>query len=191
MQDRTPSLAAALAVARQFLAEAEAVDHDRPVQVAASQGALTAVLRGLLSALDAGEPEDDAPTVDVPQSGDCPALDGQCTGEHCGDRGDPREPIHHGPEHGLNVSFADEPLSPFQLTQWEDEQPLLTVYAGGAWPDLNLAQVDELLLAFDEYTGALRVAREHLARAVAVREAQDAREMSAFLAGEREQEAGR
>ncbi|KES07332.1 hypothetical protein BU52_10020 [Streptomyces toyocaensis] len=98
----------------------------------------------------------------------CTALDGQCTGEYCGDRGDPREPIHHGPEHGLNVSFADYPLNPFQLTQWEGEQPLLTVYAGGAWPDLSLAQVDELLLAFDQYTAALRETREHLARAVAV-----------------------
>ncbi|MFF3894649.1 DUF6907 domain-containing protein [Streptomyces sp. NPDC001812] len=102
----------------------------------------------------------------APQVSDCDALDGQCTGESCGEHGAPRESIHYGPEHGLRVSFADEPLSPFQLTQWENEAPRLLVYAGGAWPDLTLAQVDELLTAFDEYTSALRVAREHLARAV-------------------------
>ncbi|WP_406470132.1 hypothetical protein OH738_29390 [Streptomyces hirsutus] len=122
--------------------------------------------------------------VDAPQVDRCTALDGQCTGEYCGENGDPREPIHHGPEHGLNVSFADDPLIPFQLTQWEDEPPLLTVYAGGVWPDLSLAQVDELLLAFEEYTGALRVAREHLARAVAVQDAQDATEDAQDAHGE-------
>ncbi|MFF9117273.1 DUF6907 domain-containing protein [Streptomyces massasporeus] len=126
----------------------------------------------------------------------CARLDGQCTGEHCGDRGDPREPIHHGPEHGLNVSFADHPLIPFQLTQWEDEQPRLTVYAGRVWPDLTVAQVDELLVAFDQYTGALRVAREHLARAAAEDDAgrfvaRHFPQISAFLTSEREREAGR
>ncbi|WP_405597518.1 hypothetical protein OG741_13770 [Streptomyces sp. NBC_01410] len=40
-------------VARGFLAEAEAVDYDRPVQVYGSHGALTVALRQLLDALDA------------------------------------------------------------------------------------------------------------------------------------------
>ncbi|MFF9494253.1 DUF6907 domain-containing protein [Streptomyces flaveolus] len=109
----------------------------------------------------------DAPLmrVDAPQVKRCDALDSQCTGESCGHRGDPREPIHHGPEHGLRVSFADEPLMPFALSQWPDEQPELTFVGDGSWPGLSLAQVDELLLALDEYAGALRVAREHLAKA--------------------------
>ncbi|MGP4092569.1 hypothetical protein [Streptomyces sp. KR55] len=92
----------------------------------------------------------------------CLALDGQCTREDCGN---PREPVHYGPEHGLRVSFADEPLLPFELAQWGDEQPSLSFFADGSWPDLDLGQVDELLLALDQYTGALRVAREHLAAA--------------------------
>ncbi|QIJ62227.1 hypothetical protein [Streptomyces sp. JB150] len=122
-------------------------------------------------ASDDARPDADLMRVDAPQVNRCDALDGQCTGQACGENGDPREPIHLGPEHGLNVSFADYPLNPFQLTQWADEQPVLSVYAGGTWPDLTLAQVDELLLAFDRYTGVLRVAREHLARAVAAQDA--------------------
>jgi hypothetical protein len=127
-------------------------------------------------ASDDARPDADLMRVDAPQVSHCDALDGQCTGQACGENGDPREPIHLGPEHGLNVSFADYPLNPFQLTQWADEQPVLSVYAGGTWPDLTLAQVDELLLAFDRYTGVLRVAREHLARAVAAQDGQDAPE---------------
>jgi hypothetical protein len=106
----------------------------------------------------------------------CGHLDGQCTGESCGDRGDPREPIHHGPEHGLRVSFVDETLMSFGLVQWPDEQPQLTLSADGTWPTLSLAQTDELLLALDEYAGALRVARGHLVRALAAQDAQDATE---------------
>ncbi|AIV35918.1 hypothetical protein [Streptomyces sp. CCM_MD2014] len=121
----------------------------------------------LLAAWNAGEPEetDDAPAdapVDAPQVDGCPALDGQCTGDDCAD---PSAPVHYGPVPGLRVSFVDGPLLPFNLAQWGDEPPVLSFYADGTWPDLDVAQVDELLLALDEYTGALRVAREHLARA--------------------------
>lgn len=128
----------------------------------------------LLAAWNAGEPEEtddtpaDAPVdarmmrVDASQVTGCPALDGQCTGDDCAD---PSDAVHYGPLPGLRVSFVDGPLLPFNLAQWGDELTVLSFYADGTWPDLDVAQVDELLLALDEYTGALRVAREHLARA--------------------------
>lgn len=103
----------------------------------------------------------------TPQVNDCDALDGQCTGETCGHRGDPREPVHRGLEHGMRVSFVDEPLMPFELVQWDNDRPEILFVADGTWPTLNLAQTDELLSAVDEYAGALRVAREHLARSLA------------------------
>ncbi|WP_415947758.1 hypothetical protein [Streptomyces sp. KLOTTS4A1] len=102
------------------------------------------------------------PTNGQPDTG-CTALDGQCLGEDCQDR---REPIHRGPEHGMRVSFTGEPLLLFELKQWGDDAPMLSFYSDGLWPDLDLAQVDELLLALDEYTGVLRVGREHLAAAL-------------------------
>ena len=111
-----------------------------------------------LASLDADLMRDDAPQVN-----DCDALNGQCTGQDCQD---PQQPQHHGPEHGVRVSFADEPLLPFELTQWDDGRPELSFSADGSWPALTLAQVDELLVALDEYAAALRVAREHMAAAL-------------------------
>ncbi|BDD71740.1 hypothetical protein [Streptomyces violaceoruber] len=126
----------------------------------------------LLAAWNAGEPEetDDAPAavdaplmrVDAPQVTGCPALDRQCRGQDCQTG---CERVHYGPERGLRVSFVDEPLLPFELAHWDGEQPQLAFFGDGSWPGLDVDQVDELLLALDEYTGALRVAREHLVKA--------------------------
>lgn len=100
---------------------------------------------------------------DTPRpDGGCPALDGQCTGQDCQD---PREVVHHGPEHGLRVSFAEKALMPFELAQWGSDAPALAFFADGSWPELDVDQVDELLLALDEYAGALRRARQHLEEA--------------------------
>ncbi|MDX3634794.1 hypothetical protein PV728_31965 [Streptomyces europaeiscabiei] len=49
----SPPLHIARAVARQFLAEAERIDYERPALVVASHAALTSTLRRLLAALDA------------------------------------------------------------------------------------------------------------------------------------------
>ncbi|GAA0657139.1 hypothetical protein GCM10009535_40190 [Streptomyces thermocarboxydovorans] len=124
--------------------------------------------RGLVTVADAerinaAHEDADLMRVDAPQVSRCDALDSQCGGAYCQD---PQERVHYGPEHALRVSFVDEPLLPFELAQWDGEQPHLSFFADGSWPALDVAQVDELLLALDRYTGALRVAREHLARAL-------------------------
>ncbi|GAA2901871.1 hypothetical protein [Streptomyces mexicanus] len=110
----------------------------------------------------------DAPLMrdDAPQVSQCSALDEQCAGEDCAPGTPADYAMHRGPGYGLRVSFVDEPLLPFELAQWGDGRPELAFFADGSWPGLTVAQVDELLLALDEYTGALRVAREHLAAAL-------------------------
>jgi hypothetical protein len=102
----------------------------------------------------------------APQVSQCSALDEQCAGEDCTRGTSTDYALHRGPGHGMRVSFVDEPLLPFELAQWGDGRPELAFFADGSWPGLTLAQVDELLLALDEYTGALRVARGHLAAAL-------------------------
>ncbi|MFB6775560.1 hypothetical protein [Streptomyces sp. NPDC056337] len=118
--------------------------------------------------------------VDAPQVSHCAALGGQCLGEDCDG---PGGHTHSTAETALHVSFADEPLMPFNLAQFGSEQPELAFFADGSWPTLNLAQVDELLSALDQYTSTLRNARQQLAKAQAASARRFDEQLAAVLAG--------
>lgn len=63
---------------------------------------------------------------------------------------------HTGPEYKLNGSYVEggwtDGLMGFQLAQWPDGQPHIVFQSSGAWPDLTMGQVDELI---DDATGWL------------------------------------
>lgn len=136
-----------------------------PDEQAAARRSVDRAFPTVAAFLASTDAQQDAPVMraDALQVNPCPALDAQCLGEDCRH---PREQWHRGTTHGLSLSFTDEPLLPFELAQWSGDAPRLAFFADGTWPDLDVAQVDELLLALDEYAGALRVARDHLAAAV-------------------------
>ncbi|MGW2258983.1 DUF6907 domain-containing protein [Streptomyces sp. NPDC001780] len=97
----------------------------------------------------------------IPAPTACPGGRRWCEGRPA-DHSDPREQIHQGPDHFITV-FDGERVLEFQLTQWDDDAPGLTVQGSGQADVLDLGQVDALITSEAAHLAALRAAREQLA----------------------------
>ncbi|MCT9009364.1 DUF6907 domain-containing protein [Streptomyces rhizosphaerihabitans] len=98
----------------------------------------------------------------------CPDGKPHCLGEPL-DHSDPREHIHRGPEHSLRGSYLGSgpragSILGFSLIQWNDDKPQLEFAADGAWPELDLPQIDELMSDLADYLHKLQAARDQLAQ---------------------------
>jgi hypothetical protein len=114
----------------------------------------TGAARQLLDLIDA-EKATPAPIA-------CHQLDGQCV-SHQDDHG---TTIHRGAEHRLAGGEDGELLS-HTLVQWgDDDTPGLQFVGGYGWPQLDLAQTDELIAAVEKQLTSLRECRTHLAAAL-------------------------
>lgn len=74
---------------------------------------------------------------------------------------------HQGAEHTLNGSYLCDPgtsgIATFQVAQWPGGEPHLVFQGSGAWPDLDMAQVDELIGDAVPWLTQLIATRRHLA----------------------------
>jgi hypothetical protein len=107
-------------------------------------------------------PQDQRPHSATAPSVGCTLLDGQCV-SHQDDHG---TTIHRGAEHTVAGGEDGELLS-HTLVQWgDDDTPGLQFVGGYGWPQLDLAQTDELIAAVEKQLTSLRACRTHLAAAL-------------------------
>lgn len=95
-------------------------------------------------------------TAASPNNTPCPDGIPWCDGDPA-NHTDTDDHRHTGPEHNLSGSYVQgggwtDSLMGFQLAQWPDGQPHIVFQGSGAWPDLTMGQVDELI---DDATGWL------------------------------------
>jgi hypothetical protein len=80
----------------------------------------------------------------------CPDGVDWCTGDP-ENHADPREHRHESREYALTGRYLQDSdpgssgIAAVQLAAWDDEAPRLVFQGTGLWPDLNLAQTDELV----------------------------------------------
>ena len=80
----------------------------------------------------------------------CPDGIDWCTG-NLDNHADPREHRHTSREYALTGRYLQDPaprtsgIAEVQLAAWDDDAPRLTFQGAGLWPELDLAQTDELI----------------------------------------------
>ncbi|GAA2218831.1 hypothetical protein [Streptomyces indiaensis] len=83
-----------------------------------------------------------------PEHRPCPDGVGWCTGDP-ENHADPREHRHTGREYALTGRYLQDPdrdgIAAVQLAAWDDDAPRLTFQGTGLWPELDLAQTDDLV----------------------------------------------
>ncbi|MFE9098523.1 hypothetical protein [Streptomyces sp. NPDC007264] len=98
----------------------------------------------------------------IPERPACPDGFTWC-GEPAADHGVDRR--HAGAAHAMRGTYTrpDGGLMEFQVVQWGDDEPKLLFQADGTWPDLNLAQTDELVADTTTHLIRLKATRRRLA----------------------------
>jgi hypothetical protein len=96
----------------------------------------------------------------------CPDGITWCEGK-AANHADDDEHRHEGPEYSLSGPYVQgawtNSLVGFQIAQWPDGEPHLVFQSDGAWPDLDMPQVDELIADAVPWLTALIATRRRIA----------------------------